>query len=84
MALQFLPFRFRCWRRFPVIAPGDGPWRRSRRGGRGLRRSQSSGGSRRLLANRGLSRRQRRRLRILYRELLAGLDFEFFDIVRAD
>ena len=38
----------------------------------------------RLLANRGLTRRQRRRLRILYRELLAGLDFEFPVVVRTD
>ena len=38
----------------------------------------------RLLANRGLTRRQRRRLRVLYGELLAGLDFEFPVVVRSD
>ena len=38
----------------------------------------------RLLANRGLTRRQRRRLRILFRALLAELDLEFPVVVRAD
>ena len=38
----------------------------------------------RLLANRGLTRRQRRRLRVLYRALLAELDVEFPVVVRAD
>ena len=38
----------------------------------------------RFLANRGLTRRQRRRLRILYREFLASLDIEFLVVVRAD
>ena len=38
----------------------------------------------RLLANRGLTRRQRRRLRVLYRELPAELDLEFTVVVRAD
>ena len=38
----------------------------------------------RLLANRGLTRRQRRRLRVLYRALLAELDLEFPVVVRAD
>ena len=38
----------------------------------------------RLLANRGLTRRQRRRLRVLYRELLAELDLEFPVVLRAD
>ena len=38
----------------------------------------------RLLANHGLTRRQRRRLRILFWEFLAGLDFEFPVVVRAD
>ena len=38
----------------------------------------------RLLANRDLTRRQRRRLRVLFRELLAELDLEFPVVVRAD
>ena len=38
----------------------------------------------RLLANRGLTRRQRRRLPVLYRSLLAELDLEFSVVVRAD
>ena len=38
----------------------------------------------RLLANRGLTRSQRRRLRVLFRELLAELDLEFPVVVRAD
>ena len=38
----------------------------------------------RLLANRGLTRRQRQRLRVLFRELLAELDLEFPVVVRAD
>ena len=37
-----------------------------------------------LLANRGLTRKQRRRLRVLYRALLAELDLEFPVVVRAD
>ena len=38
----------------------------------------------RLLANRGLTRKQRRRLRVLYREHLAELDLVFPVVVRAD
>ena len=60
----------------------DGRWRRSRRGGRGLfaaRRAREV----RLLANRGLTRKQRRRLRVLFRALLAGLDLDFPIVVRA-
>ena len=38
----------------------------------------------RLLANRGLTRRQRRRLRVLFRALPAELDLEFPVVVRAD
>ena len=61
MGLQLLPSRFRCCRRLC-----DGRWRRSRRVGRGLfaaRRAREV----RLLANRGLTRKQRRRLRVLFR-----------------
>ena len=38
----------------------------------------------RLLANNGLTRKQRRRLRVLYRALLAELDLECPIVVRAD
>ena len=38
----------------------------------------------RLLANRGLTRRQRQRLRVLHLALLAELDLEFLVVVRAD
>ena len=38
----------------------------------------------RLLANRGLTRRQRRRLRVLHLALLAELDLEFLVVVRAE
>ena len=38
----------------------------------------------RLLSNRGLTRMQRRRLRVLFRALLARLDLEFPVVVRAD
>ena len=38
----------------------------------------------RLLANRDLTRRQRRRLRVLFRALPAELDLEFPVVVRAD
>ena len=38
----------------------------------------------RLLANRGVTCRQRRRLPVLHRALLAELDLEFSVVVRAD
>ena len=67
----------------------DGRWRRSRRVGRGLFAARRARevlvvGFTRLLANRGLIRRQRRRLRVLFRALPAELDLEFPVVVRAD
>ena len=78
MALQLLSSRFRCCCRFPVMDAG------AEAGAEGVVFAARRAWEVRLLANRGLTRSQRRRLRVLFRALLAELDLVFPVVVRAD
>ena len=90
MALQLLPFRSLCWRRFPVIpfayvmdTDAEAAWRTWSSPLTELGRF-SSLNSPDFWLTAVLTRKQRQRLRVLCRALPAELDFEFPVVVRAD